>query len=160
MKTELKLAYDVPDTVGFLFREYTDQLVADRPDFAQYLALQHYELELSDLQGKYGLPDGRLYVLWADDEPAGCIALKKIDGHACELKRLYVRPVYRGRHFAQMLTAQFLSDAKAIGYQTVLLDTFPFLTPAIALYRRMGFYDIPSYNGTPLSGMIYLRLDL
>jgi ribosomal protein S18 acetylase RimI-like enzyme len=160
MKTELKLAYDAPQTVRTLFLEYTDDLLRQKPDFAGYLAQQNYEAELSDLRHKYGPPEGRLYILWADSQAAGCIALKKLDGKSCELKRLYVRPAYRRQHFARLLVQRILDDARAIGYEKILLDTFPFLTSAIALYRSAGFYDIPSYNGTPMTELIYLCRDL
>ena len=67
-------------------------LVENDPHFQVYLDLQHYDAEVADLTKKYGMPDGRLYVAWCDGQPAGCIALRRLDGTTCELKRLYVRP--------------------------------------------------------------------
>ena len=105
---------------------------------------------------KYGLPDGRLYVAKADNEIAGCIGLKKIDDKNCEMKRLYVRPALRGHKIAKKLAKVIIDDAKKIGYQNVLLDTLPFLEGAIHLYKELGFYEIESYNNSPLDTSIYL----
>lgn len=93
---ELKLGYDTPEAVRELFAEYTHMLVENDPHFQVYLDLQHYDAEVADLTKKYGMPDGRLYVAWCDGQPAGCIALRRLDGTTCELKRLYVRPAFRG----------------------------------------------------------------
>ena len=78
----------------------------------------------------------------------------------CELKRLYVHPGFRGHGYARRLVETVLSDAAAIGYRQVLLDTFPFLTGAIALYRDLGFREVPSYNGSPMPELIYMALEL
>ena len=88
------------------------------------------------------------------------MALRKISDKEAELKRLYVRPQFRHLGVAQQLVDQILADARQMGYEAVLLDTFPFLEEAIRLYRRHGFYQVPSYNGSPMEELIYLRLDL
>ena len=93
MEPELVLAYDRPADIGALFSEYTRMLVTEDPAFAAYLELQNYDEELRHLEGKYGLPDGRLYLALVGGTPAGCIALRKLDEERCELKRLYVRPL-------------------------------------------------------------------
>lgn len=77
---ELKLGYDTPEAVRELFAEYTHMLVENDPHFQVYLDLQHYDAEVADLTKKYGMPDGRLYVAWCDGQPAGCIALRRLDG--------------------------------------------------------------------------------
>ena len=100
---ELKLGYDTPETVRELFAEYTHMLVENDPHFQVYLDLQHYDAEVADLTKKYGMPGGRLYVAWCDGQPAGCIALRRLDDTTCELKRLYVRPAFRGRGIAGLL---------------------------------------------------------
>lgn len=157
---ELKLGYDTPEAVRELFAEYTHMLVENDPHFQVYLDLQHYDAEVADLTKKYGMPDGRLYVAWCDGQPAGCIALRRLGGTTCELKRLYVRPAFRGRGIAGVMMQRILDDARAIGYTVMLLDTLPFLTSAIRMYRALGFYDIPPYNDSPLDTTIFLRLDL
>ena len=112
---ELKLGYDTPETVRELFTEYTHMLVENDPYFQIYLDLQNYDAEVADLTKKYGLPDGRLYVAWCDGQPSGCIALRRLDAAACELKRLYVRPAFRGRGIAGEMMQRILADARAIG---------------------------------------------
>ena len=142
---ELKLGYATPGAVRELFTEYTQMLVAHDPYFQAYLDLQHYDAEVADLTQKHGLPDGRL---------------RRLDDTTCELKRLYVRPAFRGRGIAGVMMQRILDDARAIGYTVMLLDTLPFLTSAIKMYRALGFYDIPPYNDSPLDTTIFLRLDL
>ena len=160
MEPKLVLAYDRPADIGTLFSEYTRMLVTEDPAFAAYLELQNYDEELRHLEGKYGLPDGRLYLALVDGTPAGCIALRKLDKERCELKRLYVRPAFRGRGLARLLTEQILRDARAIGYRKILLDTLPCLESAIRLYRSLGFTDAPRYNDSPLDTTLFLQRDL
>ena len=157
---ELKLGYATPEAVRELFAEYTHMLVAHDPYFQVYLDLQHYDAEVADPTQKYGLPDGRLYVARCDGQPAACIALRRLAGTTCELKRLYVRPAFRGRGIAGAMMQRILDDARAIGYTAMLLDTLPFLTSAIRMYRALGFNDFPPYNYCPRDTTIFLRLDL
>lgn len=157
---ELKLGYDTPGAVRELFTEYTQMLVAHDPYFQAYLDLQHYDAEVADLTQKYGLPDGRLYIAWCDGQPAGCIALRRLDDTTCELKRLYVRPAFRGQGIAGVMMQRILDDARAIGYTAMQLDTEPFLRSTLKMYCGLGFYEIPRYNDSPLDTTIFLRLDL
>ena len=96
----------------------------------------------------------------ADGEPMGCIAMQKLDESRCEMKRLYIRPAYRGHGIARHLVERLLDDARQDGYEAMVLDTFPFLGHALHLYRDMGFYEISSYNNSPLDSTIYMRKDL
>ena len=153
-------AYDSPQEICRLFSEYTDMLIKGAPAFKQYLDLQHYDEELKHLETKYGRPYGRLYLAYFDGKPAGCIGLKMIDETNCEMKRLYVRPEFRGKHIGGALVRQIIADAKEIGYSHMFLDTLPFLKNAISMYKSYGFYEIPSYNNSPMEGLVYLRLDL
>ena len=120
-----------------LFSEYTDMLTAHDPSVRNYLAIQHY-----------------------DEEPAGCIALRKLTESDCEMKRFFVRPSFRGRHIGRQLIETLSGSAREIGYSHMLLDTLPFLEHAIGLYRSFGFYDIPCYNDSPIESTIFMRLDL
>lgn len=149
-----------PAAVGPLFQEYTDMLLAEKPAFAKYLQLQHYDEELSHLAEKYGPPGGRLYLLLSGDEAVGTGALRRLDDEICELKRLYIRPAFRGQGLAGQTVRRLISDARALGYRRMVLDTFPFLQSAIHLYKKLGFQEIESYNGTPMPDLIYLGLDL
>ena len=132
---ELKLvyAYDHPQEVGELFKEYTDMLIEGDSTFADYLSIQNYDEELKHLEVKYGMPEGRLYLAYFEGRLAGCIGLRKIDTQNCEMKRLYVRPSFRGKKIGDFLVKKIIADAKEIGYAYMLLDTLPFLESACAL---------------------------
>ena len=160
MNIELVPAYSHQKEIAELFSEYTDMLVEGDPKFKAYLDLQNYDEELAHLEHKYGLPEGRLYLALLDGESVGCVGLRKIDTDACELKRLYVRPAYRGKGIGRVLMDRILSDARAIGYRVMLLDTLPFLRPALSLYKAYGFEEIERYNDSPMDTSIYMRLAL
>lgn len=159
---DLKLVYacDHPTEVRRLFKEYMDMLIEGESRFGEYLEIQNYDKELEDLSSKYGLPDGRLYLLYSGEEVAGCVGLKRLDDTQCELKRMYVRPPFRGKGMGKYLMGVILQDAKEIGYQAMLLDTLPFLKTAIHMYHGLGFYEIPSYNDSPIDTTIYMKIDL
>lgn len=143
-----------------LFSEYTDMLVAGDASFKDYLDIQNYDEELQHLEHKYGPPSGRLYLAYDDDRLAGCIGLRKINESDCEMKRLYVRQEFRGKHLGSILIQQIINDAREIGYSHMLLDTLPFLEHALSLYQAYGFYEIKSYNNSPMDTSIFMRLDL
>lgn len=153
-------AYSHKDEVRELFGEYTDMLIEGDPKFKEYLQIQNYDKELEDLQYKYGTPYGRLYLVYWNDNLAGCIGLRKISTDICEMKRLYVRPLFRKNGIGDYLVKRIIEDAKEIGYKKMRLDTLPFLTSAEKLYRKNGFYDIPCYNNSPMNSSIYMQLDL
>lgn len=156
----IELAYSHPESIKKLFDEYTRMLVENDESFAEYLKVQNYDSELDDLQGKYGLPDGRLYIVKVEDSIAGCIGLKKIDDERCEMKRLYVRPEFRGKHLANILVQKIIDDAKEIGYKSMLLDTLPFLEEAIHIYSKFGFCETACYNDSPVETSIFMELKL
>lgn len=160
MLLTLELAYEQPEVMRVLIQEYVDSLIQAVPPFASYLQIQHCDAELANLRAKYGKPEGRLYIAWADGCPAGCVALRKLDDQTCEMKRLYVRPQYRGKKIGIALVNRLLSDAREIGYQFMNLDTLPILTTAIHMYRNLGFYEIPCYNDSPLPETIFMQLKL
>ncbi len=164
IKTETKIkiipAYEHPGEVGALFTEYTDMLLAGDSSFQEYLDIQHYDEEIEHPEIKYGPPDGRLYLAYCDGKPAGCIGLRKIDRQNCEMKRLYVRPQFRGRKIGELLIRHIIEDAKETGYFCMLLDTLPFLQQAIHMYKKHGFYETGDYNDSPMNTSIYMRLDL
>jgi len=160
MKTEITIAYDDIGEIKELFLEYTHMLVENDPDFAEYLKIQNYDSELNHLEDKYARPNGRLYIAKVEDEAVGCIGLRKIDDENCEMKRLYVKPAFRGHKIANKLVELIINDAKEIGYKSILLDTLPILEGAIRLYKKLGFYEIDSYNNSPMDNLVYLKLDL
>lgn len=160
MNIELVSAYNHKDEVKILFSEYTDMLIEEDGSFKEYLEIQNYDEELEHLENKYGLPYGRLYLAYYEEKLAGCIGLRKIDELSCEMKRLYVRPQFRGKHIGDYLVKQIVEDAKLIGYSHMMLDTLPFLKSAMHMYKKYGFYEISSYNNSPMDTSIYMRLDL
>lgn len=160
MSIELIEAYTYKDEVKSLFTEYTDMLIKSENNFKDYLSLQNYDHEIENLEDKYGLPYGRLYLAYFDGNLAGCIGLKKIDSENCEMKRLYVKPKFRGKNIASFLVNHIIKEAKKIGYKHILLDTLPFLEVAINMYKKHGFYEIESYNNSPMDNLIYLKYDL
>ncbi|KAF5074284.1 GNAT family N-acetyltransferase [Oscillibacter valericigenes] len=160
MLLTLESAYEQPEVMRSMIQEYVDTLILAVPPFASYLQVQHCDAELANLRQKYGKPDGRLYLARADGKPAGCVALRKLDDKTCEMKRLYVRPQFRRKRIGAALVNRLLSDAREIGYQYMNLDTLPMLTTAIHMYRRLGFYEIPRYNDSPLPETIFMQLKL
>ena len=156
----IRPAYAYADAVRELFAEYTQMLVAGDAAFQKYLDIQNYEHELENLADKYGEPWGRLCLAEWDGEIAGCVALRRLDVRRCELKRLYVRPKFRGRGIGRALTEEMIRAARELGYREMLLDTLPFLESALHMYRGMGFQEIGCYNDSPVETTIFMRLEL
>lgn len=160
MDIKIVPAYEHREEIRILFSEYVNMLITNDESFKQYLDLQNYDEEVKHLESKYGMPDGRLYLVYCDGKLAGCIGLRKIDNQNCEMKRLYVRPEFRGKKLGNILIEKIISDAREIGYSYMLLDTLPFLQSAIHIYKKFGFYEIESYNNSPMDTSIYMKLDL
>lgn len=121
---------------------------------------QHFDQELDALPGKYASPQGRLFLVQIDGQPAATAALRPLSVHACEAKRLYVAPAYRGRGIGAALMARLIEEARAAGYRRICGDTFATMDTALAMYRRMGFVEVGPYSPDPTPGAIYLQLDL
>ena len=153
-------AYDRQEDLFSLFQEYTDGIAAQGADVQACLQSQHYDDECRDIKAKYGLPNGRLYLALLDGLPVGCAALTPNDALHCELKRFYVKPGYRGAQIGRSLLDRMIEDAKSIGYTHMRLDTFPFMTAAIRMYERYGFYYIERYNDNPAETALFMQLDL
>ncbi|MGL5436979.1 MAG: GNAT family N-acetyltransferase [Lachnospiraceae bacterium] len=160
MKVKLVLAYDKHHEVKELFQEYMEMIIQQSEDGRLCLEAQNYDHEVLELQTKYGMPDGRLYLAYFGEDVVGCVALKRNDEDYCELKRLYIKPGYRGNKFGTVLIDRIIADARKIGYKYMQLDTFPVMESAIRLYRRYGFYDIERYNDNPALTAVYMQLDL
>ncbi len=160
MDFEIVRGYDRPEVMRELFLAYTDFLIENAPVFAKYLEIQNYDDELKDLSVKYGEPKGRLYLALHDGKPAGCIAMKPFDEHSCELKRLYVKPEFRGNGLAERLCRLILTEARAAGCNRVLLDTLPFLTVAQHIYTKLGFYEVPPHHESPMGNSIFMQYDI
>jgi putative acetyltransferase len=135
-----------------LFREYAESL-----HFS--LCFQGFDEELRTLPGAYSPPAGRLLLARCEDSSAGCIALRQLESRICEMKRLYVRPEYRGKGIGKLLVDGIIAEARGIGYERMRLDTVASsMQDAIALYRRRGFREIDPYRANPIAGALYLEL--
>jgi GNAT superfamily N-acetyltransferase len=124
------------------------------------LEFQDFEDELASLPGEYAPPRGRILLAWVEGAPAGCVALRPWDEARCEMKRMYARPAFRGRGVGRALAEAVLAEARAIGYRWMRLDTVPGMDAALALYRSLGFRDIPPYRHNPIPGAVYLEAEL
>jgi GNAT superfamily N-acetyltransferase len=140
-------------TVRTLFEEYWQS-------FGFTPCFQNFASEVAGLPGHYAPPEGRLALALAASEPAGCIALRRLDGQRAEAKRLYVRPQFRGRRIGQALLEWVIGEARAAGYREMLGDTMPVMHRALAMYQRLGFEQTGPYTAEPTPGAIYLRLGL
>ncbi|MBI5202335.1 MAG: GNAT family N-acetyltransferase [Elusimicrobia bacterium] len=129
-----------------MFREYAQGL-------AGMHCLDGFHAEVDGLPGAYAAPQGRLLIAKVGRRPAGCVGLRPVKEGTCELKRLYVRPAFRGKKIGRALTEKAISEAKAAGYSRMVLDTLPTMTEARALYRKLGFTPSEPYweNPTPTS---------
>ena len=142
------------DQVRTLFREYASSL-----GFS--LCFQGFEAELAGLPGEYSPPAGQLLLAFCDSTPAGCVALHKLEDGICEMKRLYVRPEFRGQRLGRGLVLTLIEQARHSLYGRIRLDTIAAsMAEAVGLYRSLRFSDIPPHCRNPIPGAIYLELDL
>ncbi len=145
------------DLTRAIFLEYANSLDVD-------LCFQGFEQELADLPGEYAEPRGALLLAWVDGQLAGCCALRPLDAsdyaNAAEMKRLFVRPRFRGLGLGRLLTEAILDAARHADYSCVLLDTLDDMESARALYEDLGFSEIPPYYHNPFAGAHYLKVDI
>src|SRR5262245_36991094 len=143
---------DLP-VVRALFEEYAAGLGID-------LCFQGFAEELAGLPGRYTPPGGGLWLAFEGDAVAGCIALRAIGPPTCEMKRLFVRPAFRGRGVGRLLAEHVLAAAGAVGHKRIVLDTLPSMGSAIELYRALGFTPIEPYCANPVPGALFLGKEL
>jgi ribosomal protein S18 acetylase RimI-like enzyme len=121
------------------------------------LCFQNYEEERRNLCREYGAPAGCLLLVKDGEEAIGCVALRKMEAGICEMKRMYVKPEYRGKGVGRKLAEAVIEAARELNYQRMRLDTISQMTEAIALYRKLGFYEIQPYRYNPIPGVIYME---
>jgi ribosomal protein S18 acetylase RimI-like enzyme len=136
-----------------LIREYTDGLGID-------LSFQELAQELADFPGAYAPPGGRLWLALDGAEAAGCIGIRPLEPGACEMKRLYIRPAWRGHGLGRRLVEAALEQARAMGYSAMCLDTLPQMGAAIRMYEAFGFQRIEPYYANPIPGALFFKLRL
>jgi putative acetyltransferase len=124
------------------------------------LCFQDFEREMAQLPGAYAPPCGRLYLAWVGSDLGGCVALRRHDAQAAEMKRLYLRPAHQGQGLGRLLAEHIIADARQIGYQRLLLDTLPMMQAAQGLYEKLGFKETDAYVYNPVVGVRYLQLRL
>lgn len=140
--------------IRLLFREYAGTLKVD-------LCFQNFEAELEGLPGDYGAPRGALLAATVNGTFAGCCALRPLDAsdypNACEMKRLFVQPAYRGLGVGRLLAEGIMDLGRVGGYDCILLDTLDDMESARALYQELAFEEIPPYYYNPIPGAHYLK---
>ena len=136
-----------------LFTEYAASLDFD-------LCFQNFEGEMAGLPGEYGLPGGCIVLAMSGESPAGCVAMKKLEDGICEMKRLYVKPEFRGQGVGKELATRVIDKARECGYSRMRLDTVPSMKSAIELYRELGFKETSPYTFNPIDGAIYMEIEL
>ena len=140
-----------------LIQTYVQSLSVD-------LSFQAIEHELANLATVYGPDQGAMLLARLENDWAGCCALQALpegdSGHACEMKRLYVNPVYRGQGLGRQLAEAVMLEAQRIGYTHMYLDTLDDMEAARKLYQELGFEEVPPYYFSPLAGTHFLRVTL
>ena len=152
----------------FAYAESPAQIAAVRDLFLEYaqslgfsLCFQSFDQELAGLPGDYASPKGCLMLATQHDQSAGCVALHAINNEHCEMKRLYVRPQFRGHGLGKILAERIIAEARQIGYTRLRLDTVePKMQTAVAMYRSLGFREIAPYRPNPIEGALYMELEL
>jgi GNAT superfamily N-acetyltransferase len=153
---------------SFTQAESPAQIAQARELFLEYaqslgfsLCFQGFDHELATLPGDYAPPEGRLLLAYYDAQVAACAALHKLEPGICEMKRLYLRPQFRGKGLGRALADRVISEARQIGYHRMRLDTVePVMKDAVAMYRKIGFQEIPPYRTNPMPGAMYMELRL
>jgi ribosomal protein S18 acetylase RimI-like enzyme len=148
--------------------ESPEQIAAIRELFLEYaqslgfsLCFQSFDKELAELPGDYAAPEGRLLLATCEGQSAGCVALHKLDHEICEMKRLYVRPEFRGKGLGKILAERIIGEAHQIGYKQLRLDTVePLMRTAVKMYRTLGFREIAPYRPNPIEGALYMEISL
>src|SRR6266852_93906 len=160
--------HSVVKNLAVIRAETSTQIAQARELFLEYaqslgfsLCFQNFDKELAELPGDYALPEGRLLLATYAGTPAGCVALHKLDSGICEMKRLYARPQFRGKGLGRALADRVIADAREIGYKQLCLDTVePMMRAVVAMYRQLGFREIPPYRENPIEGALYMELQL
>ena len=136
-----------------LFKEYAAWLNID-------LGFQHFDDELKDLKTMYNTNDGGIILCKENNDFIACVAVRRCAKNIAELKRMYVQPAHQHKGIGKTLLEKAIALAKECKYEFIRLDTLNHMTPAINLYKKYGFYEIPAYYHNPVSGAVYFEMKL
>lgn len=136
-----------------LFQEYAESLGFD-------LCFQDFAVEMDRFPEQYSPPTGGLLLALAQGQPIGCVGVRYFDEGVCEMKRLYVRPQFRGKHAGRKLAEAAIAAGKTLGYKHLRLDTLRTMERANQLYKTLGFVEIGPYRENPIEGAVYMELRL
>jgi putative acetyltransferase len=148
------------ETIKVLLREYAAYLNQSLGE--EHICLESYEKELAGLPGAYAEPQGIILIALVEEKPAGCVALKPLKADrsielgeaACEMKRLWVRPEFRGQSVGLALAKELIQHAQSRGYTAMYLDTVPTaMQSANGIYKKLGFQAVERYNTNPILGL-------
>ena len=168
MKVEFLRAGPPNSAITLVQAESSEQVAQARELFVEYakslgvnLCFQNFEQELAGLPGHYAPPDGRLLLANYEGQLAGCVALHRWEAGVCEMKRLYLRPSFRGKGLGRAIAEAIIAEARNIGYRCMRLDTIePIMKDAVEMYRKLGFHEIAPYRPNPIAGAMYMELHL
>ena len=166
---QVSAVFPVPSVVkdlSFAQAETPAQIIQTRELFLEYaqslgfsLCFQNFDKELANLPGDYAPPEGRLLLAEFEGQLVGCVALHKLEPGICEMKRLYLRPQFRGKGLGHILADRIVAEARQIGYKRIRLDTVePVMKDAVGMYRKLGFKEIAPYRTNPMAGTLYMEL--
>lgn len=136
-----------------LFIEYAESLNFN-------LCFQNFNAELESFPDQYSSPTGNLLLALSDNKAIGCVGIRYFEKDVCEMKRLYVKPKYRGKNAGKELAVSAIKSGRALGYKYMRLDTLSSMEIANHLYKLLGFMEISPYRNNPIDGAIYMELDL
>lgn len=139
--------------VRSMFSEYVSSLGID-------LSFQDIDRELAALPGEYSPPSGCILLAREGSDIVGCVALRRISEDFCEMKRLYVKPAYRGKRIGKKLAESVMLEAKDRGFRQMKLDTLPSMREALRLYESLGFKKTEPYRYNPVEGAVFMQFDL
>jgi len=154
---------DVRDLINEFLKWHLQIHLEDMDLINEYFDPKDFKDELGTLPGKYAVPEGKLLLALCNNEPAGCVALKKLDDSSCEMKRMFVYPKYHGKGIGYRLAVAIIEDAKHIGYKFMKLDTSFRQTEAQKLYEGFGFKKIEPYYDLPdklKNWLVFMELEL
>lgn len=151
------------DQIVRLSQDYVTWMLAEiekhypELDIAEFTSEHAYDDLRKKFPGKHVPPDGCLLIAKQDDAVAGCVALGRLDKHSCEMRTLFVRPEFRGKHIGKKLAQTSLVEARKLDYQRVRLDTLGFMKSALTLYKSLGFVEIAPYRDLSESLKAYIH---